>query len=234
MHISTDTSWIRVGEDGGKKPTPKTAKMQNFICFLIYSFNQIFNRSIWIKTEDDWHGITIQQMTGGDDTAEPLIRYFYYMCTDNQKEIITSARASLYSPQESSLVHFFIIMSRTTLIYYNHVIVCPHIHALYIWHQGTGIRKYSQWSSVHPNLSHACNHCMTKIRTAVVSISCTVYCLVRSWGRTTDPVHNSLVTPDKASTRWLHIWWEKCQIERCFCSYRHKWKFSLVLFTRNF
>jgi len=63
--------------------------------------------------------------------AEPLIRYFYYLWTDSQKENITSARASLYSLQDLSLVHFFRSMSRTTLVYYNHVILCPHIHGLY-------------------------------------------------------------------------------------------------------
>jgi len=63
--------------------------------------------------------------------AEPLIRYFYHVCTDSKKENIISAMASLYSLHGLSLVHFFRSMSWTTLLYYNHVILCPHIHGLY-------------------------------------------------------------------------------------------------------
>ena len=68
-----------------KKPTPKTAKMQNFICFLMHSFTQILNRSIWIKTEVDRHNITIHQMNVCDDTSRTSDKVFLLL-VDRQPE----------------------------------------------------------------------------------------------------------------------------------------------------
>jgi len=161
--------------------------------------------------------------------AEPLIRYFYYMCADSQKENITSASVSLYSLQDWCLVRFFRSMSRTTLKFIIIMLFYVHIYMAFIKIHKRPRNRHKEIFTVQqfqPNLSHVCNCCRTKISTTVFSTSCAVYCLIRLWGWTTDPVHNSLVTPDIASTRWFHIWWEECQIERCFCSYRHKWNSS--------
>jgi len=97
----------------------------------MYSFNQISN----INMNQNWSWPTWYHNPANDlvtTPAEPLIRYFCYMCTGSQKENITSARVSLYSHQDWFSVHFFRSMSRTTLKFIIIMLFYVHIYMAFI------------------------------------------------------------------------------------------------------
>jgi hypothetical protein len=75
--------------------------------------------------------ITIQQVIFGDETSRTSDEVFlFYVCTDSQKENITPGRASLYSLQDLSLIHFVRSMSWTILQFI--MIMLFYVHIFHI------------------------------------------------------------------------------------------------------
>ena len=139
MHTLTDTSCIRVGQDSRKKPTPKRAKMQNFICFLMYGFSKISNRSIWINTEVDQHGITIQQATFGDDTSRTSHKVFILQGYRQPEKNILHQLGLLCIHLKFIISYLVRSKSRANLMFIIIMLFYVNIHTL---DEGTGISKH--------------------------------------------------------------------------------------------